>query len=137
MFSPAWVRAPDIPLVFADSNRLEQVFINLLINARDAIEERCQEEGHGKVAKQIHLKTSYQGTLVTVEIRDTGTGIPDAILDKVFEPFFTTKKVGQGTGLGLSISYGIVQDYHGIIKVDTKVGEGSNFIVQFPVTGEH
>jgi histidine kinase len=128
---------PDIPLVFADPNRLEQVFINLLINARDAIEERCQEEGHGKVAKQIHLKTSYQGTLVTVEIRDTGTGIPDAILDKVFEPFFTTKKVGQGTGLGLSISYGIVQDYHGMIKVDTKVGEGSNFIVQFPVTGEH
>jgi len=57
-------------------------------------------------------------------------------LDKVFEPFFTTKKVGQGTGLGLSISYGIVQDYHGIIKVDTKDGEGSNFIVQFPLTGE-
>ncbi|HAA02667.1 MAG TPA: PAS domain-containing sensor histidine kinase, partial [Syntrophobacteraceae bacterium] len=128
---------PDIPLVLADSNRLEQVFINLLINARDAIEERCQEEGSGKTAKLIHLRTSYQGTLVTVEIRDTGSGIPDTILDKVFEPFFTTKKVGQGTGLGLSISYGIVQDYHGIIRVDTKVGEGSNFIVQFPVTGDY
>jgi histidine kinase len=58
--------APDIPLVFADANRLEQVFINLLINARDAIEERSQQEGQGKVAKQIHLKTSCQGSLVTV-----------------------------------------------------------------------
>jgi histidine kinase len=128
---------PSLPLIQADANRLEQVFINLLINARDAIEEKCEGEDRGKIAKKIHLKTSCGGTLVTVEVRDTGTGIPEAILDKVFEPFFTTKSVGQGTGLGLSISYGIVQDYHGTIKVETREGEGSNFIVQFPVAGEH
>jgi histidine kinase len=128
---------PDLPLILADANRLEQVFINLLINARDAIEEKCEREDRGKMAKKIHLKTSFQGALVTLEVRDTGTGIPEAIVDKVFEPFFTTKKVGQGTGLGLSISYGIVQDFHGIIKVETREGEGSNFIVQFPVAGEH
>jgi len=128
---------PDLPLILADANRLEQVFINLLINARDAIEEKCEREDRGKTAKKIHLKTSFQGALVTLEVRDTGTGIPEAIVDKVFEPFFTTKKVGQGTGLGLSISYGIVQDFHGIIKVETREGEGSNFIVQFPVAGEH
>jgi histidine kinase len=128
---------PDLPLILADANRLEQVFINLLINARDAIEEKCERLDRGKIAKRIHLKTSSQGALVIVEVRDTGTGIPEAIVDKVFEPFFTTKKVGQGTGLGLSISYGIVQDFHGIIKVETREGEGSNFIVQFPVAGEH
>jgi histidine kinase len=128
---------PDLPLIQADANRLEQVFINLLINARDAIEEKCEGEDRGKVAKRIHLKTSCGETQVIVEVRDTGTGIPETILDKVFEPFFTTKSVGQGTGLGLSISYGIVQDYHGTIKVETREGEGSNFIVQFPVAGEH
>jgi histidine kinase len=129
--------APDLPRILADANRLEQVFINLLINARDAIEEKGERVGRAKITKEIHLKTSCQGTSVIVEVRDTGTGIPEAILDKVFEPFFTTKKVGQGTGLGLSISYGIVQDYHGIIKVETREGEGTSFIVQFPIASEH
>ncbi len=123
----------DLPPILADSNRLEQVFINLLINARDAVEEKSERIECTGVVKKIFLKTSHKDGMVIVEIKDTGMGIPESNLDKIFEPFFTTKKVGKGTGLGLSISYGIVQDYEGTIKVETMGGEGSNFIVQFPV----
>jgi histidine kinase len=126
----------NLPLILADSNRLEQVFINLLINARDAIEEKLNELGHRNVDKNIFLKTSYQGKMIKIEVRDTGKGIPQPILDKIFEPFFTTKEVVRGTGLGLSISYGIVQDYDGTIKVETEEGKGSNFIIMFPVPDE-
>jgi histidine kinase len=124
-----------LPPILADPNRLEQVFINLLINARDAIEKRSANTDQKDMAKEIYLKTSSKdgGTTVEIEVRDTGIGIPKLILDKIFEPFFTTKRVGKGTGLGLSISYGIVQDYGGRIHVETKEGEGSNFIIQFPV----
>jgi histidine kinase len=125
----------DLPPILADPNRLEQVFINLLINARDAIEKRSANADQKNMAKEIYLKTSSKdsGTTVKIEVRDTGIGIPKLILDKIFEPFFTTKRVGKGTGLGLSITYGIVQDYGGRIHVETKEGEGSNFIIQFPV----
>jgi histidine kinase len=126
----------NLPLILADSNRLEQVFINLLINARDAIEEKSNGMGYKNGEKEIFLKTSSLGKMVKIEVRDTGKGIPQSILDKIFEPFFTTKKVGKGTGLGLSISYGIVQDYDGTIKVETQEGKGSNFIILFPVPDE-
>jgi histidine kinase len=126
----------NLPLILADSNRLEQVFINLLINARDAIEEKLNEVGQKNGDKKIYLKTSHQGRIIKIEVRDTGKGIPQSILNKIFEPFFTTKKVGKGTGLGLSISYGIVQDYDGTIKVETEQGKGSNFIIMFPVPDE-
>jgi len=122
----------DLPLILADPNRLEQVFVNLLINARDAIEEKLAQGNHKGEEKRISLKTTHESGTVLIEIRDTGTGIPEPILDKIFEPFFTTKKVGKGTGLGLSISYGIVQDYEGKIRVKTRQGEGSSFIVEFP-----
>jgi len=126
----------DLPTVLADSNRLEQVFINLLINARDAIEEKYERVESKDEVKKIFLKTSHKDGMVIVEIKDTGMGIPESNLDKIFEPFFTTKKVGQGTGLGLSISYGIVQDYDGTIKVKNQEGEGSSFIVRFPILDE-
>jgi histidine kinase len=122
----------NLPVILADANRLEQVFINLLINARDAIEKKWEQGTHENEAKRIVLRTGVKDGMVTAEVTDTGTGIPQGILDKIFEPFFTTKKVGIGTGLGLSISYGIVQDYDGMIKVNTKEGEGATFIVQFP-----
>jgi histidine kinase len=128
--------APDLPLILADANRLEQVFINLLINARDAIEEKWERRNRRDGIKRIHLQTGYENGMVTIKVSDTGKGIPESILEKIFEPFFTTKKVGQGTGLGLSISYGIVQDYHGIITVETRENEGSTFIVQFPIPDE-
>ncbi|MBU1903865.1 MAG: PAS domain S-box protein [Proteobacteria bacterium] len=123
----------DLPPIMADSNRLEQVFVNLLINARDAIEERWSRSDR-KGEKKIFLKTSSKDGTVVIEIKDTGMGIPKSIVDKIFEPFFTTKKMVEGTGLGLSISYSIVQDYGGTITVETRYGEGSNFIIQFPIS---
>lgn len=126
----------ELPFILANSNRLEQVFINLLINARDAIEERVEKAGETGATKKIFLKTGVVNGKVVVQVRDTGSGIPKHILEKVFEPFFTTKTVGKGTGLGLSISYGIVQDYEGTIEVETRENEGSTFILSFPALGE-
>ena len=126
----------NLPLILAEANRLEQVFINLLINARDAIEDRLEKSVHKNIEKKIFLTTKSSEDMVIIEIKDTGAGIPKSILDKIYEPFFTTKKVGTGTGLGLSISYGIVQDYDGTIKVETQEGEGSTFIIQFPIYDE-
>jgi histidine kinase len=123
----------NLPYILADANRLEQVFINLLINARDAIEERWEKRDRkGDRKKQIFLKSRAENGKVKIEIEDTGTGIPKSVLDRIFEPFFTTKTVGQGTGLGLSISYGIIQDYDGTIKVETSENEGTKFIMRFP-----
>ena len=128
-----WDLAPDLPGIDADSGRLEQVFINLLVNARDAIEERWEgsvEPGD----KRIILKTFVQGKRVAVEISDTGGGIPEAVADKIFEPFFTTKEVGKGTGLGLSISYGIVKDFQGDIRVAASAEGGACFHLEFPTS---
>lgn len=125
-----------LPVIFADGNRLEQVFINLLTNARDAIEKKSEGPDSGEKNKTITVRTRTEEGMVTVRIQDTGTGIAEPVLNRIFEPFFTTKKVGKGTGIGLSISYGIVQDYDGIIKFKTKEGEGTTFIVQFPIPGE-
>lgn len=125
----------NLPPVLANNNRLEQVFINLLINARDTIEDKCEKLGH-TIEKKIFLKTRLWQGKVQIEVADTGLGIPKPLLEKIFEPFFTTKRVGRGTGLGLSISYGIIQDYEATIKVETRENEGSNFIITFPVSGE-
>jgi histidine kinase len=122
----------DLPAILADSNRLEQVFVNLLINARDAIEKKWDQRRGKDEAKTDNLEDKSVEGLVTIEVTDNGTGIPEAILDKIFEPFFTTKKVGKGTGLGLSISYGIVHDYDGTIEVESIEGEGATFIITFP-----
>ena len=126
----------NLPAIMADANRLEQVFVNLLINARDAIEEKPDWGFGSPENKKIFLKTGTDGGKVKIEIRDSGTGIPLSIQEKIFEPFFTTKGVGKGTGLGLSISYGIVQDYDGSIRVESTEGEGSNFIIKFPTADE-
>ena len=133
---------PDLPMILADENRLEQVFINLLINARDAIEEKMEErtEKHPdeRQEKQIFLTTRTEKDQVIIEIEDTGTGIPESLREKIFEPFFTTKDVGKGTGLGLSISYGIVKDYGGdIVVARGGRGSGALFILTFPCIKNH
>jgi histidine kinase len=128
---------PDLPLVLADQDRLEQVFINLLINARDAIDEKWQSQPKPKGEKIISLKTSFDGKEITAVISDTGPGIPKAILDRIFEPFFTTKKVGQGTGLGLSISYSIIKDCKGSIQAVSDKKGGTRFIVKLPIASEN
>ena len=128
---------PDLPLVLADPDRLEQVFINLLINARDAIDQKWQSQPHPKGEKIISLKTSSDRKEITAVVSDSGPGIPKAILDRIFEPFFTTKKVGQGTGLGLSISYGIVKDCKGSIQALSGKNGGARFIVKLPIANEN
>mmetsp|Transcript_3503 Transcript_3503/g.2076 ORF Transcript_3503/g.2076 Transcript_3503/m.2076 type:complete len:609 (+) Transcript_3503:2646-4472(+) len=127
-----WHLEDDIPEIIADPYRLEQVFVNLLINARDAIEEKWESVDYVKANKSITLSTESNSDSIIIEVDDTGMGIPDAIKDKIFEPFFTTKKAGQGTGLGLSISYGIVKDCGGDISVVSKKDEGVRFVIAFP-----
>ncbi|MGD8880474.1 MAG: ATP-binding protein, partial [Desulfobacterales bacterium] len=122
--------------IMADADRLEQVFINLLINARDAIDKSRQSQPPQKGEKKIILKTRSAPREITVEISDSGPGIEDSILERIFEPFFTTKKVGQGTGLGLSISYGIIKDCKGSIQAVSGKGKGARFIMKFPIANE-
>jgi histidine kinase len=127
-----WELEQNLPLIMADADRLEQVFINLLINARDAIEEKWESQPRPTGDKRITLRTRSTANRVIVEVEDTGKGIPNSISEKIFEPFFTTKEVGKGTGLGLSISYRIVQDFGGDIRVSSREGEGALFLVTFP-----
>jgi histidine kinase len=127
-----WDLEDSLPPVHADANRLEQVFINLLINARDAIEEKVSAHPLLKGEKKIFLISRRQERMVQVEVRDSGKGIPSSVIEKIFEPFFTTKEVGKGTGLGLSISYQIVQDFNGTIRAQSREGEGAAFIISFP-----
>jgi len=128
-----WDLNPDIPPILADPGRLEQVFINLLLNARDAIEEKCDSLKFVKDMGQITLKTTADDKHVTITVSDTGIGIPSEKLNKIFEPFFTTKKVGKGTGLGLSISYSFIKECQGDIRAVNNEDGGSTFILYFPV----
>ncbi len=127
-----WDIDDQLPIIQADASRLEQVMINLLINARDAIEERWGPRPAEAADKKITLKTESDGHRVRCRICDTGTGVPANLRDKIFEPFFTTKEVGKGTGLGLSISYRIVNDCGGTIRVIPNRPGGACFVVEFP-----
>jgi len=127
-----WNLGENLPYVMADPDRLEQVFINLLINARDAIEEKCQSAVAQSADRRIIFRTYREGHSVCAEIEDTGTGISQDILGKIFEPFFTTKAVGRGTGLGLSISYQIIQDFGGSIQAVPINGKGTCFCIRLP-----
>jgi PAS domain S-box-containing protein len=114
-----------IPALCADGEKLKQVFMNLLMNAKQAM------EGQGKI--RINTNQDSLRNVVTVVVEDTGSGIPSEILEKIFDPFFTTKATGEGTGLGLSVSYGIIKDHHGKIEVQSTLGKGSTFTITFPV----
>ena len=133
-----WHLADDLPLVMATPNLLEQVFTNLLLNARDAIEERVEKEP--EAPRRITLKTFMEPPLVVVRVSDTGTGVPAGILPRLFEPFFTTKGVGKGTGLGLSISYGIIRNFGGTLTVANRdagddLGSGAIITIRLPSAG--
>ena len=112
-----------LPEVFCHPGHLNQVFMNLLLNAVQAI------EGKGN----IWIRTELRGEEVVIEIRDDGRGIPPEVREKIFDPFFTTKPVGQGTGLGLSISYNIVKEHGGRIEVESAPGQGTTFRIFLPV----
>ena len=130
-----WDIEKELPKINADPSRLEQVFINLLLNARDAIEEKWGPKESNQDRKKILLRTRCNRSNVICEVCDTGKGVPGNIADKIFEPFFTTKEVGKGTGLGLSISYGIIKDCGGSISVSANTPEGACFIIKFPIPG--
>ena len=118
-----------IPVVPQDIGR---VFLNLYNNAFYVVaEKRNRQKDHFEPA--VSVKTSRVGNLVFITVKDNGDGVPPKLLDKIFQPFFTTKPTGQGTGLGLSLSYDIIKAHGGQLKVETKEGEGSEFIVQIPV----
>jgi hypothetical protein len=113
-----------LPTIYGNAGKLQQVFTNLILNARDAI------NGHGG---QIKLKTRTTSDGVTIEVADNGEGIPPENLSKIYDPFFTTKAVGQGTGLGLAVSYGIIQEHAGEINVESEPGQ-TIFRLTFPIS---
>jgi PAS domain S-box-containing protein len=123
---------PDIPDITAEHNRLEQVFINLVSNAIDAMDEKNSQADARKSPKRLSIKSFVENDQVMVHVTDTGTGMSEEVKNKIFEPFFTTKKVGKGTGLGVSISYGIVKDYGGSIEIESEIGAGTTFKLTFP-----
>lgn len=117
--------------IFGNQYRLEQVVLNLLSNAKYAVENQINNE-NGEKAKLIKMSTTHDENQVIIIIEDNGIGIDDEHINNIFDPFFTTKKNDQGTGLGLSISYGIVKDMNGTITVDTKKNEYTKMIISLP-----
>jgi signal transduction histidine kinase len=116
-----------------------RVMLNLCINAFYAVNEKqkaCQAEpveANPPYEPMVSLSTIKINNKVEIKVSDNGNGIPQKVLDKIFQPFFTTKPTGQGTGLGLSLSYDIIKAHGGELKVETKEGEGAEFIIQLPV----
>jgi len=136
---------PGLPKVKGDANKLEQVLLNLITNARDAIEHRRENEktpeapekpylSHPPAKMQIATRlSSTPSGMVEIQLKDTGCGIPQGMTDKIFDPFFTTKEVGKGTGLGLSISYGILKEHHAEIDILETGPTGTTFRILLPI----
>ena len=120
---------PKLPLV---GDQIQQVFVNILINAVDAVNERASKESK-TLQREIIIETNFDKDNVYISFKDNGSGIEESDLNKVFEPFFTTKKVGHGTGLGLWVSYGIVKNFHGDVLVSSKKNEGTRFTIKLPI----
>ena len=130
--------APDLPTLKLDPTQFEQIIVNLVVNARDAMRSggRLRLTTRDVVVDHEFLLRHPQVTApryVAVAVSDSGTGIPSAVRPHIFEPFFTTKEVGKGTGLGLSMVYGLVSQHEGIIDVESVAGEGTTFTIYFPV----
>ncbi|WP_298816930.1 hybrid sensor histidine kinase/response regulator [Chloroflexus sp.] len=120
---------PDLPSTVADPHQLQQVLLNLITNARQAM----NEIGGGTLTIRTTLRETLDGQAIEIAVTDTGVGIPKHHLDKIFNPFFTTKPVGQGTGLGLSICYGIIQEHQGQIWAESQVGIGTTIFIRLPL----
>lgn len=115
----------DLPKIRCNAQQLSQVFLNLIVNAAQAVGDK-----HG----QITLRTERSGDKVLVHVSDTGSGMSKEVMEKIFEPFFTTKGAEQGTGLGLSITHDIIKKHNGTISVESEVGKGTTFTVSLPVS---
>jgi signal transduction histidine kinase len=121
--------APKLPLVLADGHQIQQVVLNLVNNARQAIEAH-QSSG------RITIGTELKNACLHISIRDNGPGIPPENLARIFDPFFTTKEVGKGTGLGLSLCYGLIKEHGGNITVTSQPGSGATFTIELPVSAD-
>jgi two-component system NtrC family sensor kinase len=122
--------APSLPLVKGDPQLLQQVILDIITNAKWAIQKKADKEGG-----TITIGTEHQSgsNYMSLSISDTGIGIPNKNMERIFEPFFTTKQVGEGTGLGLSIVYSIIKDHSGTITVESQEGKGATFKITLPV----
>jgi signal transduction histidine kinase len=118
----------ELPVISASPVQINQVFLNLLVNAMQAIEATHREDG------RIVIQSRCDGKEVEFRISDNGCGIPQDVLPRIFDPFFTTKAVGDGTGLGLSITHGIIQDHGGRLEVESHPGQGTCFRLFLPVS---
>jgi signal transduction histidine kinase len=116
---------PDLPMVKADIQQINHMFMNIILNAAQAM------EGNGTLTLKTYVNSDKDH--VCIEITDTGPGIPDDIKNNIFEPFFTTKEEGKGTGLGLSIVYGIVENHLGRIHVTSEISKGTKFLIELPL----
>jgi len=125
-----------IPTINVIQQDIGRVILNLITNAFYVVAEKKQQKGD-VYEPIVTVSTKKAGDRILISVRDNGNGIPQKVLDKIFQPFFTTKPTGQGTGLGLSLSYDIITKGHGgEIKVETKEGEGTVFIISIPVNNE-
>jgi len=122
---------PQLPRTIADAHQLQQVFLNVITNAEQAM---LETRGRGRLT--IRTRNDIAGGRIVVEVTDDGPGIPEQHLTKIFDPFFTTKEVGKGTGLGLSLAYGIIKEHAGNIYARSRLGEGSTFVIELPVIGD-
>ena len=120
----------NLPLVPCLPGEMNQVFLNLIVNAAHAIEEKFSGKGTGR----IKIKTQQEGNWVIIRISDNGNGIPENIRNKIFDPFFTTKKVGKGSGQGLAIAHSVIVNKHqGELNFESEVGKGTTFIIKLPI----
>jgi two-component system NtrC family sensor kinase len=113
----------DIPLLKINPDKIQQVFLNLTINALDAMPD----------GGRLNISMKRVDSSVEVAFSDSGAGIDESMVDKIFDPFFTTKTPGMGTGLGLSICYGIIKEHNGTIAVKSRKGEGTTFVINLPL----
>ncbi len=124
----------EVPDVVADPNQLQQVFLNLLVNACDAFSDAGSDAvGQRVITITTHVRSGERGDMVHIHFVDNGPGMQPELLARVFEPFVTTKEVGRGTGLGLAVCRRIIEDHHGTIEVASAPGQGADFAVRFPV----
>jgi len=126
---------PELPLVTCAPGEINQVLLNLIVNAAQAIEV-ARREGRMTGKGRIRVESARRGDQVEIRVQDNGIGIPEATQSRIFEPFYTTKKAGEGTGQGLALSYNIVVKKHGgSIAVESREGEGATFVVRLPIGG--
>jgi signal transduction histidine kinase len=114
---------PDNPVMLGNPGKLQQVFLNLFLNAKDAMTD----------GGELRVRAVTVSSKLEIIVSDTGAGISQDNVKKIYDPFFTTKVAGKGTGLGLSVSYGIVKEHSGTISVESKLGSGTSFKLEFPL----